>query len=79
MVEEERYCVDALHQVAAAEGALDRVGQMVLGSRVETCVASALESGKLGERKEKLDEPMEISSGVGPVRRGRTRPYTSIR
>ena len=30
MVEEERYCVDVLHQIAAVEGALDRVGHLVL-------------------------------------------------
>ena len=68
MVEEDRYCVDVLHQVAAAEGALDRVGHMVLGSHVETCVASALESGKPRQRKEKLDELMEIFSRFGRVR-----------
>ena len=68
MVEEDRYCVDVLHQVAAAEGALDRVGHMVLGSHVETCVASALESRKPRQRKEKLDELMEIFSRFGRVR-----------
>jgi DNA-binding FrmR family transcriptional regulator len=68
MVEEDRYCVDVLHQVAAVEGALDRVGQMVLASHVETCVASALESGKPRERKKKLDELMEVFSRLGRVR-----------
>ena len=29
MLEEDRYCVDVLHQVAAAEGALDRVGHLL--------------------------------------------------
>ena len=45
MVEEDRYCVDVLHQVAAVEGALDRVGHLVLAQHVETCVTSAIESG----------------------------------
>jgi len=68
MVEEDRYCVDVLHQVAAVEGALDRVGHLVLASHVETCVASALESGKPRERKEKLDELMDVFSRFGRVR-----------
>ncbi len=68
MVEEDRYCVDVLHQVAAVEGALDRVGHLVLGSHVETCVASALESGKPRDRKEKLDELMDVFSRFGRVR-----------
>jgi DNA-binding FrmR family transcriptional regulator len=68
MLEEDRYCVDVLHQVAAAEGALDRVGHLLLASHVETCVASALESGEPRERKQKLDELMEVFSRFGRVR-----------
>ena len=68
MVEEDRYCVDVLHQVAAVEGALDRVGQLVLAAHVETCVASAIESGRPRERKKKLDELMEVFSRLGRVR-----------
>ena len=68
MVEEERYCVDVLHQIAAVEGALDRVGHLVLASHVETCVTSAIESGKPQERKQKLDELMEVFSRFGRVR-----------
>ena len=68
MVEEDRYCVDVLHQIAAVEGALDRVGHLVLTQHVETCVASAIESGRPKERKEKLDELMEVFSKLGRVR-----------
>ena len=68
MVEEDRYCVDVLHQIAAVEGALDRVGHLVLTQHVETCVASAIESGRPKERKEKLDELMEVFSKFGRVR-----------
>jgi DNA-binding FrmR family transcriptional regulator len=68
MVEEDRYCVDVLHQIAAVEGALDRVGHLVLASHVETCVTSAIESGDPRERAEKLDELMGIFSRFGRVR-----------
>jgi DNA-binding FrmR family transcriptional regulator len=68
MVEEDRYCVDVLLQVAAAEAALDRVGHLVLGSHIETCVSSALESGKPRERKKKLDELLDVFSKFGRVR-----------
>lgn len=68
MVEEDRYCVDILHQVAAVEGALDRVGHLMLAAHVETCVTSAIESGKAGERKKKLDELMDVFSKFGRVR-----------
>jgi DNA-binding FrmR family transcriptional regulator len=68
MVEEDRYCVDVLHQVAAVEGALDRVGHLMLASHVETCVASAIESGKPKERKQKLAELMDVFARFGRVR-----------
>lgn len=68
MVEEDRYCVDVLHQIAAVEGALDRVGHLVLGSHVETCVVTALGTGKPQERKQKLDELMDVFSRFGRVR-----------
>ena len=68
MVTEDRYCVDVLHQVAAAEGALDKVGHLILASHVDTCVATALKSGKPREQKEKLDELMEVFSRFGRVR-----------
>ena len=68
MVDEDRYCVDVLLQVAAAEAALDRVGHLVLGSHVETCVAGALESGRPRERKKKIDELLEVFSKFGRVR-----------
>ena len=68
MVEEDRYCVDVLHQIAAVEAALDRVGHLLLASHVETCVTSAIESGKPRERKKKLDELMEVFSRFGRVR-----------
>ena len=68
MVEEERYCVDVLLQVAASKAALDRVGQIVLGSHVDTCVDTALSSGTKRERKEKIDELMHGFTRFGGIR-----------
>jgi len=68
MVEDDRYCVDVLLQVAAAEAALDKVGHMVLASHVNSCVLSALESGRPRERKQKMDELLEVFSKFGRVR-----------
>lgn len=68
MVEEERYCVDVLHQISAVEGALDKVGRLMLASHVETCVAGAIASGKPADRKQKLDELMDVFSRFGRVR-----------
>lgn len=68
MVEEDRYCVDVLHQVAAAEAALDRVGHLVLASHVDTCVSGAIEGGRPAERRKKMQELLEVFSKFGRVR-----------
>jgi DNA-binding FrmR family transcriptional regulator len=65
MVEQDRYCVDVLLQIAAVRAALDRVGKLVLGSHVETCVAQAFESGSARERRRKRDELLEVFSRFG--------------
>jgi DNA-binding FrmR family transcriptional regulator len=62
MIDEDRYCVDILLQVAAVRAALDGVGKLLLNAHVETCVADALASGRTKDRKEKVAELMEVFS-----------------
>ena len=45
MVEEDRYCIDILTQVAAVKTALERLGFEILEDHVSHCVQSALASG----------------------------------
>ena len=65
MIEEDRYCVDVLLQIASAQAALGQAGKVVLRSHVETCVTAALESSKAGERTQKIDELMEVFGRYG--------------
>ena len=60
MIGERRYCVDVVLQIAAAEGALHRVAEIVLRNHIETCVATAFRSSNEEDRKQKVDELMEI-------------------
>lgn len=41
MVEEERYCIDVLTQIQAAQAALDRVALALLDDHIHECVANA--------------------------------------
>ena len=68
MVAEGRYCVDVLLQVAAVQAALGQVGKLVLGSHVDTCVAEAMASGSAGQRRQKLDELMEVFDRFAQLR-----------
>jgi DNA-binding FrmR family transcriptional regulator len=67
MLEEDRYCVDVLHQIAAVRAALDQVGKIVLGAHVETCVADAFASGNARERRRKTDELLEVFARFGSL------------
>lgn len=58
MVEEDAYCVETLTQISAVRGALARAGDVVLRNHIDTCVASALQSGDTAARSERIDELM---------------------
>jgi DNA-binding FrmR family transcriptional regulator len=49
MVEEERYCIDVLTQIAAVHEALRAVGRQLLERHMKTCVAHALKSSNPAE------------------------------
>jgi DNA-binding FrmR family transcriptional regulator len=60
MVEEDRYCIDIVTQIAAVRAALSRVGQEVLRDHIGHCVAHAMASGNTSEQKQKIDELMDV-------------------
>jgi DNA-binding FrmR family transcriptional regulator len=45
MVEEDRYCIDILTQIAAVKTALEQVGAKLLEDHISHCVAEAIASG----------------------------------
>ncbi len=62
MIEEDRYCIDILTQIAAAQAALGKVGEEVLERHMKTCVREAMESGDEGERNRVVAEIMTLLS-----------------
>jgi len=69
MIEDDRYCVDVLLQVAAVRAALDGMGKLLLRSHIETCVSSAIASGRARARKEKIEELMNVFSKFSNIGR----------
>ena len=53
MVEEDRYCIDVLTQISAAQAALDKVALELLDDHAKHCVIDADDSLK-GERTEEM-------------------------
>lgn len=45
MVEEDRYCIDVLTQVAAVKAALEAVALQLLAGHTEHCVTDAIKAG----------------------------------
>jgi DNA-binding FrmR family transcriptional regulator len=57
MIEEDRYCVDVLTQIAAIRSALDAVAMQLLEDHAHGCVQTAIRAGR-GE--EAVDEFMSV-------------------
>lgn len=60
MVEEGRYCVDVLIQIAAVNQALRQVARQLLTRHMEHCVRDAFESGDPAERQRVSAEIAEL-------------------
>ncbi len=60
MVEERRYCIDVITQIAAVRAALRRVEEAVLKDHVSHCVQHAIASGDPDEQRKKVAELMEV-------------------
>jgi CsoR family transcriptional regulator, copper-sensing transcriptional repressor len=59
MVEDDRYCIDVLTQIAAVSTALESVALRLLDDHVKHCVAGALASGDEAEAGRKAAELLE--------------------
>jgi DNA-binding FrmR family transcriptional regulator len=62
MVEEDRYCIDIVTQIAAVRAALRRVEESVLRDHIDHCVRHAIASGSKAEQEKKVAELMEVLS-----------------
>jgi CsoR family transcriptional regulator, copper-sensing transcriptional repressor len=60
MVEEDRYCIDVLQQMSAAQAAIDKVALGLLNDHVNHCMAAG--AGDEDRRREMTEEMM---SAVG--------------
>ena len=64
MVEDDRYCIDIVTQVAAVRAALKRVEEEVLRDHVAHCVEHAIASGDAEEQRKKVAELIDVLGRV---------------
>jgi DNA-binding FrmR family transcriptional regulator len=62
MVEQDRYCIDIVTQIAAARAALRRVEEEILRDHIAHCVEHAIVSGDAAEQRRKIEELMDVLS-----------------
>ncbi len=63
MVEDDRYCIDVLTQIQAAEAALNGIALGLLDEHVRNCMQS-------GNAKQRADRADELMDAVGRLVRG---------
>ena len=54
MVEDGRYCIDVLDQLAAVGAAVDAVALLLLSDHIHACVREAIEAGDADEKVSEL-------------------------
>lgn len=57
MIDQDKYCVDVLHQITAVESALKKVSLLLMENHTNHCVVNAIETGNT---EEVIDELMEV-------------------
>ena len=66
MVDEERYCVDVMKQLAAVQASLTQVQQVMLKNHLSTCVSDAIRAGNGAPLIEELLTALKYSQGIWP-------------
>lgn len=62
MVQEDRYCLDIVTQIAAVRAALRRVEEEILQAHITHCVEHAIASGDADAQREKVQELLDVLS-----------------
>lgn len=60
MVDDDRYCVDILTQIAAVRAALGKVSDQILEAHLDSCVVKSFASGDEADREEKVGELLDV-------------------
>ena len=68
MVDDDRYCIDVLTQIAAVKTALESLAFQILDDHVNHCVADALASGDAAEAETKSKELLDAVQRFARVR-----------
>ncbi len=68
MVADDAYCPEIMKQLSAVQGSLERASRLVLRNHLETCVAAAMQAGRIDEIVDELMEALRFDRvATGPA------------
>ncbi len=65
MIEEKRYCIDILTQLASVVGAIKRVESGILERHLKGCVQTSFCEGGMDDREKKIEEVIGVFKKFG--------------
>ena len=63
MIEEERYCIDILKQIAAVQSSLSKLANLLTKDHMRVCLSEAVREGKGEDKIEELVEVLKYLRG----------------
>ncbi len=60
MLEDDRYCIDVIKQIPAAQAALAKASQLILDNHLHTCLLTAVRGDDAEERERALREISDV-------------------
>ncbi|MDQ2707056.1 MAG: metal-sensitive transcriptional regulator [Actinomycetota bacterium] len=64
IVESDAYCPDVMKQLSAVQGLLEGASRVMLRRHLETCVAKAMQEGRIAEIVDELMETLKFDKQV---------------
>ncbi len=64
IVEDDAYCPDVMKQLSAVQGLLEGTSRVMLRRHLETCVAKAMQEGRIAEIVDELMETLKFDKQV---------------
>ena len=67
MIGEEKYCIDVIRQINAAQAALNKVSTIILEEHLNSCVITAIRGDDPNERERVLHEITDVFEAATKV------------
>ncbi len=67
MIEEDKYCIDVIQQIHAAQAALNKVSSMILEGHLNSCLITAVRGDNPDDRERVLQEIADVFEAATKV------------